>query len=655
MKQINDFDFIKNKFEEEKITAPWRLDERAVMNMLNGRKQKKRIRFYQSKTFRTFVSAAACIAVVLTAVTVVKPYLSDRGAAIEAEPPEQQQVLSTFTDVDEIKSAVKEIEDNNENLNRLYGYKGGAFVDEDISDVIATEKPEGGAGETSFGDTYTQVDNVDEADIIKNDGEYIYYASTNLSCVKIYKPNGKDAELVSTIDDFLKASDEYSEKPSDTESVYDIYVYKNILAVNTGKSEYHNKNKDDYYDADESTLVYLYDISDVTSPKKINSFEQSGTYISSRMIGNQLYLITNDLIYSDECKEDSDYIPYVCNGKDEQRKPMEIKDISYGTSPSESGYLVISIIDVEKAEKTTNTKAVFGAGADVYCNKNNMYITMNEWLWNGYKKNAEMIDVKTRIVKVNFSEGDIRFTAECEMPGNTHNQFSMDEKDSNFRVATTSYNEQGNEVNNLFVFDENLKKIGEVAGFAENESIKAVRFMGDMAYVITYEEVDPLFIIDLSVPTNPQIKGEVEITGFSSLLVPVDENTLLGIGYSTHEGEFSEITDGIKFALFDISNPQRPTVLDSYVLKDATSDAQYNHHALLVNPQEGYYAIPYQKWNEETSFEDNRVIRIKTDNGKINITDDFNIDSDENIIRCTYIDDNIYAFDYSGNVYSCAE
>lgn len=650
MKKMNDFDFIKSKFEEENVTAPHGLDERAVMGMLDGRKQ-KRVKFYQSKAFKAFVSAAACVAVVLTAVTVVKPYLSDGDVTIDVAPPEQQQVLNTFTSVDEIKSAVKEIE----SVYYAYSDKGGALVDKEITDAITTEQPEGGAGETSFGDTYTQVDDVDEADIIKNDGEYIYYASTSRGCVKIYKPSGEDAELVSTIDDFLKVSDEYSEKPSDTENVYDIYVYKNILAVNTEKYEYHNKNTDDYYDADVSTLVYLYDISDVTSPKKINSFGQSGTYISSRMIGNQLYLVTNDFIYSDECKDDFDYLPYVCNGKDSEKEPIKLSDISYGTSPSESCYLVISIIDVENAKKTTDTKAVFGAGTDMYCNKKNMYITMNEWQWNGFKDNSEHIDTKTQIVKVNFSEGDIKFTAECEVPGNTHNQFSMDEKDGNLRVATTSYNEKGNEVNNLFVLDENLNKIGEVTGFAEDESIKAVRFMGDMAYVITYEETDPLFVIDLSVPTNPQIKGEVKISGFSSLLVPVDENTLLGIGYSTHTGEFSEVTDGVKFALFDISNPQKPAVLDSYVLKYATSDAQYNHHALLVNPQAGYYAIPYQRWDDEKAIDENGVIKIEIENGKINVANNFNIDSDENIIRCTYVNDNLYAFDYSGNVYSCVE
>lgn len=650
MKKMNDFDFIKSKFEEENVTAPYGLDERMVMGMLDRKKQKS-VKFYQSKAFKAFVSAVACVAVVLTAVTVVKPYLSDGDVTIGVAPPEQQQVLNTFTSVDEIKSAVKEIE----SVYYAYSDKGGALVDEEITDAITTEQPEEGADAASFGDTYTQVDDVDEADIIKNDGEYIYYASTSRGCVKIYKPSGEDAELVSTIDDFLKVSDEYSEKPSDTENVYDIYVYKNILAVNTEKYEYHNKNTDDYYDADVSTLVYLYDISDVTSPKKINSFGQSGTYISSRMIGNQLYLVTNDMIYSNECKDDSDYLPYVCNGKDSEKEPMKLSDISYGASLSESGYLVISIIDVENAKKTTDTKAVFGAGTDMYCNKKNMYITMNEWQWNGFKDNSEHIDTKTQIVKVNFSEGDIKFTAECEVPGNTHNQFSMDEKDGNLRVATTSYNEKGNEVNNLFVLDENLNKIGEVTGFAEDESIKAVRFMGDMAYVITYEETDPLFVIDLSVPTNPQIKGEVKISGFSSLLVPVDENTLLGIGYSTHTGEFSEVTDGVKFALFDISNPQKPAVLDSYVLKYATSDAQYNHHALLVNPQAGYYAIPYQRWDDEKAIDENGVIKIEIENGKINVANNFNIDSDENIIRCTYVNDNLYAFDYSGNVYSCVE
>ena len=148
MKKMNDFDFIKSKFEEENVTAPHGLDERAVMGMLDGRKQ-KRVKFYQSKAFKAFVSAAACVAVVLTAVTVVKPYLSDGDVTIDVVPPEQQQVLNTFTSVDEIKSAIKEIE----SVYYAYGGKGGALVDKEITDAITTEQPEGGAGETSFGDT----------------------------------------------------------------------------------------------------------------------------------------------------------------------------------------------------------------------------------------------------------------------------------------------------------------------------------------------------------------------------------------------------------------------------------------------------------------------------------------------------------------------
>ena len=118
--------------------------------------------------------------------------------------------------------------------------------------------------------------------------------------------------------------------------------------------------------------------------------------------------------------------------------------------------------------------------------------------------------------------------------------------------------------------------------------------MGDKAYVITYEAIDPLFIIDLSDPEDPSIEGEVMIDGFSTLLVPVNEGRMLGIGHATGDNGYGgEYDSGLKLALFDISDPSHPAVLDSMEFKDMMSPAQSDHHALMVNAEAGYYAIPY--------------------------------------------------------------
>lgn len=648
MKKKNDFDFIKNEFEKENITAPYALNENLVINRIADVKQKK-IRFYQKKSFKAVVSAAACIAVVVTALTAAKPYLIDDKAAIDVAPSAQEQLLNTFTSVEDIKSTVKKIENDKAAYAEKFGINGGGFINTDgavlnaETTVDITSATEGGRAD-SYADTYRQVDAVDEGDIIKNDGEYIYYVSSYHNCIKIYETASGEGKLVSQIDDF-RISD-YGDNSED-EYIQDIYIYNDTLVVNTYKFEY----SEDYSRAEELALVHLYDVSDVSEPKQINTLSQSGTYVSSRLIGNQLYFVSNDYIYSYDCESDDDYIPYICNGNSEEKQTIPFNDIAYGNNPDTASYLIVSAINIETGERSTNTKAIFGAGTDIYCNEDNMYITMGQWRWNrdiALLDSVQAIESKTQIVKVSLSENGIQFTATCEVAGDVSNQFSLDEKDGKLRVATTSYNENDERTNNLFVLDESLNKIGEIAGFADNESIQAVRFVGDTAYVITYEQVDPLFIIDLSDPANPQIKGEVEITGFSSLLVPVDENTLLGIGYSTYQGEYGEATDGLKLALFDISDHENPAVLDSYVLDDAYSEAQHNHHALVVNHDKGYYAIPYEIFNQEIFESTNGALTFEINDGKINVTNQFVIDGEETAMRCTYAEDNLYVFNYSG-------
>ena len=650
MKKKNDFDFIKNEFEKENITAPYALNENLVINRIADVKQKK-IKLYQRKAFKAVVSTAACIAVVVTALTAAKPYLVEHNVETLPDSPAQEQLLNTFTSVEDIKSTVKKIETDKAAYAEKFGINGGGFIDTNgavlqAETTVDVAQPEGGRAD-SYADTYKQVDAVDEGDIIKNDGKYIYYVSTNNNCIKIYDAVDSEGRLVSQIDDFEMRND-YGEVSED-EYIQDIYIYNDILVVNTYKFEY----SEDYSRAEESALVHLYDVSDVSAPEEINTLSQSGTYVSSRLIGNQLYFVSNDYIYSYDCESDDDYIPYICNGTSEEKQAIPFNDIAYGNNPDTASYLIVSAINIETGERATNTKAIFGAGSNIYCNESNMYITMGQWRWNRgiallTDSTVQPIESKTQIVKVSLSDAGIQFTATCEVAGDINNQFSLDEKDGKLRVATTSYNENDERTNNLFVLDENLNKIGEITGFADNESIRAVRFIGDTAYVITYEQVDPLFIIDLSDSANPQIKGEVEITGFSSLLVPVDENTLLGIGYSTYQGEYGEATDGLKLALFDISDHENPTVLDSYVLNDAYSEAQQNHHALVVNNDKGYYAIPYEIFDQSTYENTNGALTFEISDGKINVTNQFVIEGDETAMRCTYTNDNLFVFNYSG-------
>ncbi|MDE6863401.1 MAG: beta-propeller domain-containing protein, partial [Eubacterium sp.] len=437
-------------------------------------------------------------------------------------------------------------------------------------------------------------------------------------------------KLVTKITDFDTSQDfngyEYGE------SVEDIFVLDNKLVINT--TSHHEKVKDAYpFSTDFFTNSYIYDLTDITNPICLKKFTNSGDYTSSRLIGDMLYVVSNKYVLNrgDYVKEGDCYI---YGGEDDELTVLPASSIMYGESVTNSNCLVLSAININKMERTAATKAFFGCSSDIYCSHNNMYIS----LWGA----------DSQIVKVELTENEIKFACSVTVNGDIHNQFSMNEKDGYFRVATSD--KKGN---NLLVFDNKLNLVGSVTGFAEGEDIKSVNYIDDMAYVITYEEIDPLFAIDVSDPTNPVIKGSLEITGFSSQLVPIDDNTLLGIGYE----------DGVKLVLFDISNPLDLKALDTYVIADAYSNAysnaQYEHKAITINREKNYLAIDYYEDDEYGHAVKNCVLVLNTENKKINILEDYEVDllkineyDDCKVERTTYIGDTLYALDSKGNIYS---
>jgi uncharacterized secreted protein with C-terminal beta-propeller domain len=343
--------------------------------------------------------------------------------------------------------------------------------------------------------------------------------------------------------------------------------------------------------------------------------------------------------------------------------------------PELPSYIVLSAMDITSGKDSKcKSSAIFGASEEVYCNDHNLYTTATEW-------DDKTSSSATRIVRASLDGLKVKFNATVKVRGRIDDQFSMDEKDGYFRIATTSQRD-GMDVNNLFVLDKELKETGTLSGFARNESIRAVRYFGDKAYVITYEQIDPLFIIDLSDPENPSIDGEVKIDGFSTLLVPAGEGRLLGIGHATGDNGYGgEYAAGLKLVLFDISNPSAPKVLDSKEFKDMSSPAQDTHKALTVNSKDGWYAVPYSVYNyedepliieeegpadtsaSETESPEEIESEIYSDpqfeagvlvfgaDDKLNIYDQHSL-SENYLTRSVYIGDYIYALDEEGNVSS---
>ena len=663
-----DHEYIKELFDSDGIKAPESLSEDSMLAMLNAADEKqeaeqnakKEIKSFEPKRAKARPSLKRWIAVAAVAVIAVFGISGLRD--ILTAPPDTSiagDELYTFKSEKEIERLLKSLDsDQGHGLLRLgkgsadeelVEYESdGSVALEDSGAVRNSGAPKSAATGTTgaaggHSETYLQVDDVDEADIVKTDGKYIYYVTDKREVVILSAKDGKTKKL-STIGS--TGIENY---------ISDIYVKGDkLITVGTIYKD----------DSDESSSgIVVYDISDRSKPEVLYDFSQTGNILSSRMVGDFVYLVTNDYVY-----RGGRAVP-MC-GSFENLKRLDAAEICCVPEPRTSSYIVISAIDTASGNQGRSaTKAVFGASDEIYCNDHNLYCTSMEW--------PEDSDAYyTRIVRASLDGLKVKVNGTTKVRGFVDSQFSMDERDGYFRIATTS-ERAGIEVNNLYVLDSKLKETGKVTGFARNESIRAVRYIGEKAYVITYEEIDPLFIIDLSDPSAPRIEGEVKIDGFSTLLIPVSDSRLLGIGHATGDNGYGgEYDSGLKLALFDISDPSEPKVLDSKEFKNMSSIAQYDHHALMVNSDAGYFAIPYEVWNDEAEEEDieiedepeEEVIVIQDDSGelmdiyetgvllfktgdKIGSADRHKLDGSA-IYRSVYIGDWVYAIDADGNVQS---
>ncbi len=659
-----DLEYIRSVLDSDGISAPESLSEENILAMLPDREpeeekkseavftpvqEKPAVRAGRKTMPRRWIAAAACLLIAVFGCVQVYQSVTAPPDTVTSDGS-----LYSFNDKTEIDRLVSSLDDYRNDYpvdgvelledSQMATGESAAPDSSGAGRVMSSEAKASGNSSAGHSDTYLQVGDVDEADIVKTDGKYIYYVSNDREVVILEAKDGKTEKLSSI-------------GTSDIENyVHDIFLKGDTL-VTVGYV---------YDGEDEYTGIVTYDISDRSHPEMITSFRQTGNIVSSRMVGNCVYLVTSEYVHKGgrvvpKCTIDGYY------------REMEAADICCIPEPQQASYVILSAMDISSGKDAKcRSRAIFGASEDIYCNDHNLYTAVSEW-------DSEAGTEYTRIVRASLDGIDVKFNATAKVRGRIDNQFSMDEKDGYFRIATTA-SRDGMDVNNLFVLDRDLHEAGKVTGFARNESIRAVRYFGDKAYVITYEQIDPLFIIDLSDPENPEIEGEVMIDGFSTLLIPAGEGRLLGIGHATGDNGYGgEYAAGLKLALFDISDPSAPKVLDSKEFKDMSSPAQDTHKALTVNSQDGWYAIPYSVFSyddeplvieeesasggEASATEDvlaqepavssnyEAGVLVFGADDKLNIYDQHRLGS-EYLTRSVYIGDYIYALDEEGNASS---
>jgi len=585
------------------------INEELKRQTINKAKNQKRKNTYNR--IYPIASLAVMCAVIMT---IILPNI--RHKTIPNEVPYQEvQQTSTLPKVDNFHNLYAMLKDRaNENDNFL--------ITEEIaiSDTVVTNKGEvdSSASESKedFSETNVQVEGVDEADIVKTDGKYIYYL-TNSKLIITDVNDSNNLNLSSKIE-------------LDTKEFYpqEIYLRGNkivIIGTVTRKNQ-ENKSKEYMYSSYETyTVAKVYNVENKTKPALERTVEIEGNYLTSRMIGDNIYLISNQYLYAYLCNRyketklnEEEFKPqYMDSAIGEEFKTIGFDCICYIPEFEDTSYLNIAAFNVTKNEPA-NIESYLGAGNQVYSSTTNLYITK-------VKYDYEKYDVNTEIYKFNLNEAKCTFEKTGTVPGSVLNQFSMDEKDGYFRIATTdsaSWNNEDN-TNNLYVLNNNLEIVGKVEGLAPGERIYSVRFMGSRAYMVTFVQTDPLFVIDLSEPTNPKVLGELKIPGYSKYLHPYDDTHLIGIGEDTKVVNYGYgdvvTTDGMKMSLFDVTDPNNPKEMYTVKIgeKGTYSEILYNHKALLFSKEKNLIAFPISITEEEynVTFQGAIVYNITLEEG----------------------------------------
>lgn len=575
-------------------------------------KEQKKISHWRKYAVRLAETAAVLLIIAAAGSQIGENRIpAEEKAALEtemvAEPEQQPKAAAQVEDVPEPEAVQEEmapesetepqaasapgdlrpVTDSAELFQKLWDYRNIQMLTRSLSspkavlysDMAVEETamdPVYDSGETSvqntaasetgdFSETNTREAGVDEGDIVKTDGEFLYIMKGNAS-VRIVKSDGAKMEETAVI-----------HPESLNENICDMYLDgERLILITKGVKSSMTESDTDVYTVEntEYVRVITYDITDRKEPKEIGNVTQEGSYKSSRKNGEYLYLFTA-FEPRLETKEDQSRIMPLINGTEMETQRIYVPEYLKNTT-----YLVMGAIDLEKPSEIADSKAVVSGADSFYVSQDHIYIYNEEWSNDTYV---------TRILKFGYKDGEITGAAAGQVDGYLNDSFSIDEYQGYLRLVVTDWN-SGEDKNSLYILDEELNIVGEITDLAPGETIRSARFMGDTGYFVTFRQMDPLFSVDLSDPENPKILGELKIPGFSSYLHVYGENLLLGIGYEADPDNGS--TTGVKISMFDISDPSNVTEIDKYVINGAVSlPAAASYKTVMIDPEKNLFGF----------------------------------------------------------------
>jgi uncharacterized secreted protein with C-terminal beta-propeller domain/DNA-binding HxlR family transcriptional regulator len=557
--------------------------------------------------------------------------------------------LRRFSSYSELKAFI----DSSSESYGAYGLARSSGLDTTATTMYTPSQAAEAGKASDYSQTNVQVAGVDEADIVKSDGRYLYVAPSYGSTVQIIEAYpAETARIVSNI--------------TVNGTIGGLYISGDRLVIISSIYSYVRPMLDiiaPSYMGSTSTIIGTYDVSDRAQPTLLKESSAEGSYYDSRMVDGYVYAIAQESVYSGGPIA----LPTVATGGVE--RTIAASEVYY--SPyQDSSYVFTTVIaeNIADASAAANTKTfLLGYSQSMYVSPDNIYLVSEKRM--DYKAVFERVvddailpsvpaDVQARIIEIRDSDanvyekgnevqqalqdyyatlspedgavaakaleeryqavyaelakeyertvvhriaidsGSITYAASGEAPGVVLNQFSMDETGGYFRIATTSgqWAGTGSTTNNMYVLDPALNVVGRLEGIAPGERIYSVRFMGGRAYMVTFRQVDPLFVIDLSDPAAPSVLGYLKVQGVSDYLHPYDDTHVIGVG---READAEGRVTGVKLSLFDATDVVNPVELSKYVVEGgwSWSEASYDHHAFLFSRDKQLLVIPVQTTN----------------------------------------------------------
>lgn len=548
------------------------------------------------------------------------------SASLDADTPEN--TLATAKDYDEIYKYFQQQETSND----VATYTSEAQVTNEAAANasgavdgagVASSAKSSTSDASGYSDTNVRAEGVGEADVVKTDGNYIYTLKDGLK-IQIVDIRNPEMALTSEID---LSSDGYVSEIYIANGKLYVFYTEDVSSADVNNYEYRT-----------NTCIKTFDVSNPAEPKEIAKVSQSGDYYTMRVVGDYIYLFSQYYVYGVGEKDDiTQYIPYV------QGKEMAPDRIYIPPTEVGSQYMIITSINMNQADEVYDSKAMMSSTGTCYVSTNSIYMcdyvysdeedynqtairklnykdgnltavgqtkvwgSVNDSFsideYNGYLRLVTTVSPITHYdytvqpiispfqTLKDFVTGDATAdsansdTSTKEVMENAEDTTAYDsDKEEESDSEETEDSNEKKDSNALYILDENLNQVSKLEGMAKDERIYSARFTGDVAYFVTYKQVDPLFSADLSDPKNPKIIGELKIPGFSEYLHPYSDGLLLGIGMDVDET--GTVTNGVKLSMFNTSDPANVSEINKQVLGNIYgSNVFYEYKAVLIDAE----------------------------------------------------------------------